>query len=85
MQERSEAERRAIWPCLNVATWRKGRDISSPAIWATKISALFDDNNVAQMSRQIRSHTHSALNAGAKRRAMWPCLNVATWRRERSN
>ena len=22
MQERSEAERRAIWPCLNVATWR---------------------------------------------------------------
>ena len=23
MQERSEAERRAIWPCLNVATWRR--------------------------------------------------------------
>ena len=21
MQERTEAERRAIWPCLNVATW----------------------------------------------------------------
>ena len=21
MQERNEAERRAMWPCLNVATW----------------------------------------------------------------
>ena len=32
----------------------------------------------------------SALNAGAKRseaerRAIWPCLNVATWRRKRSD
>ena len=25
MQERSDAERRAIWPCLNVATWRRER------------------------------------------------------------
>ena len=25
MQERSEAERRAIWPCLNAATWRRER------------------------------------------------------------
>ena len=32
-----------------------------------KISAHFADNNVAQMSRQICSHTPSALNAGAKR------------------
>ena len=23
MQARSEAERRVIWPCLNVATWRR--------------------------------------------------------------
>ena len=30
---------------------------------------------------QLCSHTPSALNAGAKRRAIWPCLNVATWRR----
>ena len=41
------------------------------AIWATKISALFGDNNIAQMSRrlngQICSHTPSALNTGAKR------------------
>ena len=46
-----------------------GRDVSSPAIWATKISAHF--SNVAQMSRrlngQVCSHTPSALNAGAKR------------------
>ena len=39
---------------------------------------------------QICSHTPSALNAGAKRseaerRAIWPCLNVATWRRERND
>ena len=27
MQERSEAERRAIWPCLNVATCRSDRAI----------------------------------------------------------
>ena len=49
----------------------RGRDISSPAIWATKISAHFSDNNVAQKSRrlngQICSHTPSALNEGAKR------------------
>ena len=45
----------------------RGRDVSSPAIWATKISAHFGDNNVAQMFRQICSHTPSALNAGAKR------------------
>ena len=44
-----------------------GRDISSPAIWATKISAHFGDNNVAQISRQICSHIPSALNSGAKR------------------
>ena len=44
-----------------------GRNISSPAIWATKISAHSGDINVAQMSRQICSHTPSALNAGAKR------------------
>ena len=25
MQERSEAEQRTIWPCLNVATWRRER------------------------------------------------------------
>ena len=25
MQERREAERLGIWPCLNVATWRKER------------------------------------------------------------
>ena len=25
LQERSEAERRAIWQCLNVATWRRER------------------------------------------------------------
>ena len=45
----------------------RGRDISSPAIWVTKICAHFGDKNVAQMSRQICSHTPCALNAGAKR------------------
>ena len=50
-----------------------------------KFPALFGDNNVAQMSRQICSHTSSALNAGPKRRAIWSCLNVATWQRERSD
>ena len=30
-----------------------GRGISSPAIWATKISAHLGDNNVAQMSRRL--------------------------------
>ena len=45
----------------------RGREISSPAIWSTKISAHFGDINAAQMSRQICSHTPSALNAGAKR------------------
>ena len=30
MQERSEAEQRAIWPCLNVATWR--RELSDRAL-----------------------------------------------------
>ena len=49
----------------------RGRDISSPAIWATKISAHFGDNIVAQMSRrlngQLCSHSPSAVNAGAKR------------------
>ena len=48
-----------------------GRDVLSPAIWATKISAHFGDNNVAQMSDRLNgqkcSHTPSALNAGAKR------------------
>ena len=63
---------------------KEGRDVSSPAIRATKISAHVDDNNVAQMSRRLNghiySHTPSALNAGVKR-----SLNVATWRRERSD
>ena len=50
-------------------TLKRARDISSPAIWTTEISAHFGDNNVAQMSRQICSHTPSALNAEAKRSA----------------
>ena len=29
MQERSEAERRAIWPCLNVATWPTTTDVTT--------------------------------------------------------
>ena len=42
------------------------------------------------LRRQLCSHVPSALNAGAKRseakrRVTWPCLNVATWRRERSD
>ena len=56
-----------LWSATNVGNPIQGRDISSPAIWATKISANFGNNNVAQMSRQICSHTPSALNAGAKR------------------
>ena len=51
--------------CLG--TSQRGRDVSSPALWATKIFAHFGANNVAQMSRQTCSHTPSALNAGAKR------------------
>ena len=55
------------------------RDVSSPAIWATKISAHFGDKIVAQMSRrlngQICSHTPSALNAGAKR--SWATCHMA--------
>ena len=36
MQERSEAERRAIWPCLNVATWRRERsDRAIQQIWTS--------------------------------------------------
>ena len=34
---------------------------------------------------QLCSHTPSAPNAEAEGRAIWPCLNVATWRRERSD
>ena len=36
----------------------------------------------------VVSYAHTplvTLNAGAKRRAIWPCLNVATWQRERSD
>ena len=54
-----------------------GRYVSSPAIWATKISAHFGDNNVAQISRRLNgqkcSHTPSALNAGATRSGAWNC------------
>ena len=53
---------------------QRGRDVSSPVISATKISAHFGDNNFAQMSRRLNgricSHTPSALNAGAKRSDM---------------
>ena len=46
--------------------------------WLTRA----DRNEVRPLSQQC-PHTPSALNAGAERRAIWPCLNVATWRRER--
>ena len=47
MQERSEAERRAIWPCLNVATWRREFCFSKSALlrclyWV--FGVLFDLN-----------------------------------------
>ena len=41
--------------------------------------------NLSISPSQLCSHTPSTLNAGTKRRAIWPCLNVATWRRERSD
>ena len=45
MQERSEAERRAIWPCLNVATGtgrfgKKIRDVSA-SFFAETSAAMF--------------------------------------------
>ena len=67
--------------------FRRGRDVLSPAIWATTISAHFSYSNVAQMSRRLNgqtcSHFTSALNAGAKRSgatchmAMPPCCYLA--------
>ena len=36
MQERSEAERRAIWPCLNVATWHHTTNM----LFATKYNQM---------------------------------------------
>ena len=61
------ANARTVLPCflgnwVNSCCGMWGREISSPAIWATKISTQFGDNNVAQMSRQF-----CALNADAKR------------------
>ena len=57
--------------CFDIKVKKWGTDVSSPAIWATKISAHFGDNTVTQMSRrlngQICSYTPSALIAGAKR------------------
>ena len=40
MQERSEAERRAIRPCLNVATW--GRERSDLVIQQTALSVWIE-------------------------------------------
>ena len=60
-------EKTVVQVFQNAGRNRRVRDISSPAIWATKISAHYGDNNVAQMSRQICSHTLSAINTGAKR------------------
>ena len=53
---RKPIEIRSCWSL----SFRRGKDISSPAIWATKISAHFSNKNVAQISRQICSHTPSA-------------------------
>ena len=40
MQERSEAERRAIWPCLNIATWRRERNHTTNMLIATKYNQM---------------------------------------------
>ena len=56
-------------------TWADRNEVRS------KISKM----NFSISPSQLCSHTPSSLNAGAKRRAIWPCLNVATWRRERSD
>ena len=40
--------------------------------------------NQGRLQLEAGSHTPSVLNAGAQR-AIWPCLNVGTWRRERSD
>ena len=52
MQERSEVERRAIWPCLNVATWRKER--SDRAIQQT-LTSLNNKNNWLQSVKVFSS------------------------------
>ena len=64
---------------------RWGRDISSPAIWATKIFAHFGDNNAQMPRKYVHIPQCPNCRSEAERRAIWPCLNVATWRRERSD
>ena len=49
MQERSEAERRAIWPYFNVATWRRERsDRAIQQIWSI-FSDLCNPNSFSDM------------------------------------
>ena len=46
MQERRKAERRAIWPCLNVATWQKGAKLPSHTTNTIKFDRIpFDPCN----------------------------------------
>ena len=61
MQERSEAERCAIWPCLNVATWRRERSdraiqqILSNSTALHSIPALRSEGSTSVLStRKIR-------------------------------
>ena len=53
MQERSEAERRAIWPYLNVATWRRER--SDRAIQQIRQNSTAFHSNPAIRSKRSTS------------------------------
>ena len=48
---------------------------------------VFGAMNIRSYGSQLQlcSHTRCPPNAEADRRAIWPCFNVATWRRERSD
>ena len=64
MQERSEAERRAIWPCLNVATWQRERSdravqrIKYDKIRPHSIPSLQFDRKVRPLSFRPENSTY---------------------------
>ena len=63
---------------------RKSELVLSSTYQIFEWDRINSDRNFYNVVRYVHIPT-SALNAGAKRRAIWPCLNVGTWRRERSD
>ena len=76
---------KSLQPAENQGTFPDSDQVVHHSRTTTSLLHKLEVRQSRNQERDIGENTPNALNAKAERPAIWPCLNVATWRRERSD